>query len=264
MKEATPNLIYELLPPPENKEERIRLLHIIEEQHKGFLEKADVLLPQLKRAGIGIHNIKEQDIRGLSHEDVCMVFDLIHLVYAIFKVNYNLKIGGRGSKKKEDFFIEGGVLNHNIFYVSGFDTTGETREVTFKVGRQFELALKEIREVLDNKNRYLNLKNDLFFYNGHQLKIKPETLFYEILRNVFNFFNGKSGERQYKELFEELRKIKKLKRWSDYKLKEKIRQELTSKSMGLGRKIKAVENNGQKLFETQGDKITFNNQKISE
>ncbi len=96
-----------------------------------------------------------------------------------------------------------------VFYFSGLDDS-KYAERTFNVGPNFDLAMEEIEEAMNMENRYLVLKKDEFFYNNLELKIKPTTLLYKILRTVYEGFNGKSGEMQYKELFKELRKIQKI------------------------------------------------------
>lgn len=260
------------VPISKNKKERVHQLICINNRNNGFLKNTHLLLSQLKRSGSGMRNIIEDEIYGLTDDDISIIFRFVNMIYQETPFDFNDKkfnarketIRENGKIIKEIIRFDGDATNDTVFYFSGLDDS-KYSERTFNIGPNFDLATEEIKETLDMENRYLVLKNDEFFYNNLDLKIKPTTLLYRILRTVYEGFNGKSGEMQYKELFKELRKIQKIKYESTNEIRRRVRQDLTSKTMGLGEKINNVEKNGKKLFETiNGKKLVFNNEKISE
>ncbi len=227
---------------PKTKEERTQSLSYFDTVS---LQNTLTLLNQLKKAGVGRYVTAEYEIKGLSNSDI---------TWAIFSINPLY----RDMEKEQD---ENEYLQNNpVFYLSGFTEGSENyAERTFTAGPQLELAMNEIKEVLEKKDCCLVLKKEIFFYKEYQLKIEPTSQLYKIIRTVYESFNGRSGERQYEDLFPELRKIRELKSKSDKELRVKIRQDLTSKAMGLGEKINTLEK-GKRLFETQaGKKLFFHN-----
>jgi hypothetical protein len=260
------------VPTPKDKKERVHQLICINNRNNGFLKNAYHLLSQLKRSGSGMRNIIENEIYGLTDDDISIIFHFVNMVYKETPFDFNDKkfnarketIKENGKIIKEIIRFDGNATNETVFYFSGLDDS-KYSERTFNVGPNFDLAMEEIHEAINMENRYLVLKNDKFLYNNLELEIEPTTLLYQILRTVYKGFNGKSGEMQYKELFNELRKIQKIKYESTDEIRRRVRQDLTSKTMGLGEKINKVEKNGKKLFKTiNGKKLVFNNEKISE
>ncbi len=123
-------------------------------------------------------------------------------------------------------------------------------------------AVIEIKHTYENKKqiKYLELVGDDFIYNGVKMEIATSTRTYKMLRAVYEYFNGESGEILYKDLSKIMCKIKGLKNESNSSIKKLFRESITSNTSTLFSKIKPFETNGKKLFETiRGIGIRFNN-----
>lgn len=167
MKKATPSNGTPL-PQPKNRKERIKyLLKLQKIEDDKFLEKAYLFLSQLKRAGIGTYETKENEIKGLSSDDISLIFHLLNQTYS----------GSEYENNKE----------YSVFYISvPFISEENFVERTFKIGKYFELALSEIKEILENKNikkepskingliQPIRWQNITIIYNGENIKIKQD------------------------------------------------------------------------------------------
>ncbi len=262
MKNATPKSE----PLPKNKEERIQCLSKFDD---ALLKDTLTLLKQLKREGIGRYSTAEYEIKGLDNSNVISWALLcINPLYRDLPMNWkNLskfdpeKIFENGKLVKLKIKAEGDITNYPVFYLSGF-TEGSKNyaERTFMPGLEFETAMSEIKEVLEKKNRYLILEQDIFLYNESRLNIQPDSYGYIILRNIYNILNGKSGDITYKDLAKILSEEKKFKGFSNEKIIEKIRKYATSHTEGVGLKIKEKEKNNKPLISVKyGNGIIFNN-----
>lgn len=123
------------------------------------------------------------------------------------------------------------------------------------------LVIEVKKTILDTGEKYhLHLQENVFYYNQKPIKIIPSTLLYKILRGVYEYLDGKDGVIEYKDLLKLLNEIDGLKGRTTDQLKTKIRQELTSETMGLNKKISTSRRDGHKLFETEdGKRLIFNN-----
>ncbi len=239
MKNATPKS--ELL--PRNKEERIQCLSKFDD---ALLKDTLTLLKQLKRGGIGHYPTPEYEIKGLDNSDI--------ISWALLCIN---PLYRDINKEQEEEYLQ----NNPVFYLNGFAAGSENyAERTFMPGLEFETAVSEIKEVIEKKNRYLILEQDVFLYNGSRLNIQSDSYGYIILRNIYNILNGKSGEITYKDLTKILSEEKKFKGFSSEKIIEKIRKYATSHTEGVGLKIKEKEKNNKPLISVKYRRgIIFNN-----
>lgn len=245
---ATPKNI---VSAPKNREERIEELFKVSSFYDNLLEKTSLFLRQMKRSGIGIYDIPENEISDLSNEDITAILLIINPLYSEAERNR------KGSNIQS--------IDNPIFYISGVVNRGEFIERTFRIGAQFSLAVDEISYVLKRKNFYLTLEKDVFFYKNAPLKIPTQTILYKILRCVYDYFKGREGEIQFIQLHKELRKIKGFSRKSNNELNIYIRQYLTSKTLGIGKKMKLRSSEKNNLFKTdRADRLIFTNEKVSD
>lgn len=248
MKNATPKNI---VSAPKNREERIEELFKISNFYDNLLEKTSLFLKQMKRSGIGTYDIPENEISGLSNDDITAMLLIINPLYS--EVERNRK----GSNKQS--------IDNPIFYVSGVVNHGNFIERAFDIGPQFTLAIDEIKYVLERKNFSLTLEKDVFFYNNAPLKIHKQTILYNILRCVYDYFKGKDGAIPLNQLYEELRKIKGFSKKSNNQLNVYIRQYLTSRKLGIGKKMKLGTSETNNLFKTdRAERLIFTNEKVSD
>ncbi len=250
---------------PQTKEDRVGRLT---ELDSDLLQKTLTLLKQFKRSGIGTYKIKENEIQELSNGDISWALFTINPLYTDFK--FDLKkhkkfiteeVFEKGKLTKVKIKAAGDIMNYPVFYLSGFDESiGNYAERTFMIGPQFELALSEIKEVLNPKSRYLLFADDVFLYNGNRLNLEANSYGYIILCNIYTILNGMSGEISYKDLIGSLSKNVKFKGLNNTKIQEKIRKYATSRTDGIGVKIKETENNGKPLIGVKYSYgIIFNN-----
>jgi hypothetical protein len=248
-----------------NKKERVKKLRDLD---CTYLEKTLLLFNQLNTSGIHAHKVEENRILGLKNEDITWALHVINPIYA--EINTRIpnekymevyeEVKERGGKKKIKIILYGDVVNNPVFFLSGFD---DKPERTFMVGPQFDLALEEIKEVLDIENRYLILDQDMFFYERNKLEIKPGIL-YNSIRCVYDYFGGKNGDIKLSNLYKELRQIKGFSRKTEGQLNLIVRQNLTSRAMGFGSKIGKDAFDKHKVFRTKNGELFFSNEKVSE
>lgn len=249
--------------------ERMGKLKDLEEKH---LEKIQTLLLQLNRPGSGLYKILENEMQDISSEDITYALHIINPIYQdiefdIFDKRFHSKdmeeTKGKSELIKTKIKLYGDYNKYPVFLLIGLEDGGMGyMERSFMAGPHIKLALSEIKEVLNKNDRYLTLENGVFFYNNSTIKIKQDTMLYDMILCVYNYFNGKSGEVLLDDLLKELRKIQRHKKDDDEKLLVKIRQNLTSYTMGFGKKIGSKKSDRIKIFDIRNnEKLIFTNKK---
>lgn len=113
---------------------------------------------------------------------------------------------------------------------------------------------------LNDKKKYLVLKDNIFIYNEAELEITAGTYPYAFLKVIYQHLGGKSGEMSYVNISKEMRKIEKYKHESDKNIINKLQKYVTAKGEVLGKKLKPVEINGLPLLKIIPEfGIRFNN-----
>ncbi len=111
------------------------------------------------------------------------------------------------------------------------------------------LLVSEVGKLgLDNKKKYLVLKDDIFIYNEAELGINAGTYAFAFLKVIYQYLDGKSGEMSYVSISKEMRKIAEYKYESDKSIVSKLQKYVTAKDEVLGKKLKPVEANGSPLL----------------
>jgi len=174
---------------PKNKKERVKKLLRFD---RTFLEKTLLLLNELKRAGVGIYKINENEIRGLKNDDISLMLSSVNHLYRDFQLELpkhqkfiTEEVFKDGKLVKAKIEVGGDIMNFPVFFCSGFhEGEGRYPERTFMIGPQFETALDEIEEVLgkNKKKKKLNKIKGLvkpikwdeitIIYIGDSVKIK--------------------------------------------------------------------------------------------
>lgn len=188
MKNATPkNEIY--LSLPKNKEGRIKMLNQWDDD---FLQKTHKLLLELKRAGVGLYKIKENEIKGLSDDEVSIIYYRINPLYQ--EENYHLEKFDRYISQKDKFSkrkikVDGDIMGFPVFFFAGLEHGGDSTQMerTYMVGPQFETALEEIEGVLNKqikKKVHSKIKGLIkpikweeitIIYTGESIKVKQNS-----------------------------------------------------------------------------------------
>lgn len=169
----------------QGKKIRVKLLKKL---NKDFLAKTQLLLSQLDRAGSGIHKIKENEIIGLSNNDVSLIFHVINPIYSDLPYDYTDELRVKQKIKKgisEKLILYGDATNNPVFFQCELDISSDKyAERTFMIGQWFKLALSEVNEILvgkKNKNLVFKIKGlkkpthwkDItIIHDGESLKIK--------------------------------------------------------------------------------------------
>ncbi len=256
-----------------NKTKEYRKLKL-KDFNKSELEKTLLLLKQLKRPGIGHYKIKENEIQGLTNADITWILNVINPIYSdridsIDITEYEKYAEGvEVIKTKDKITIKtpANLIANPVFFFSGLeDGGGRYLERTFMVGPLLDSALGDIEKLLKKSKYYLTIKDDIFYYNNSPLKISNQTILYRVIKCVYDYFEGKNGEIQFKDLHKELKKIKGFSRKTKPELSLLIRQNLTSKSSGIGKKIGLRKSDVNNLFKTEDSKkLIFKNEKVND
>ena len=155
----------------------MKLLHPSDKGYDIFVEKygeSFVLdsinfLRQCKTL-IPYEDIAQSVIRGFAHNTIHEIINALTLFYTIPPVDYG-------------------------------------QEGTFKVNSTLTTEISSLESALDRKRSfkpYLDLRDYIFYYNGSNLKLDPDTYVYTVLRVIYEHFDGKSGEISYKDLYEKI------------------------------------------------------------
>jgi hypothetical protein len=260
MKNATLGNGVDLL-APKSKEERIEVLI---QWDDNLLNKVHQLLLELMRAGVSAHKIKENEIKGLSHDELSIIYYRINPLYQGLPLDPKRITRYSHTKNNEGKIkinLDGDAVGFPVFFFSGLENSNDAdMERTYMIGPEFENALNEIEQVLNENKKYLIFKDDVFLYHNSKLNIEPNSYGYIIMFTIYNILNGRSGKISYKNLIDALSKQEKFKRLSNQKILEKIQKYATSHTDGIGTHINLKENNGKPLIDVNyGHGITFNN-----
>lgn len=184
MKNATPKV--KELDIPKNKEERLKILNIL---NLNYLEDTLRFLLQLKRAGIGDYYITENEIIGFENHEITKIMTDINFIYLS---NYNFQNKINKNRKIDNDFFMGNRMGHTVFSQGKLEAqkisvSGKRYlERTFRVEQNYDLAVEELKEVIENRKR----KNLSFKKINEPIKI--EKLSREIQEDGFY---GKSGNK---------------------------------------------------------------------
>jgi len=116
----------------------------------------------------------------------------------------------------------------------------------------------------ENNKKYLTLRGDVFIYNNSKLEVNAGTHAYSLLRAIYEYLDGQSGEISYVQFSDEVRKNKRYKEYTNKKVRETLQKYITTGAKtkgGLEGKLKPVEMNGKPLIEIIKDfGMRFNNE----
>ncbi len=260
-----------------NKEEAVRgreeRLKELSERGAVFLQEAKTLLTQLKRGGVVLYPTTENDIRGLNNNQISNIYMLLNRTYDNFSFDYTDERyceeeiirdeKGKPIKMLLNMKFGGDCSENLVFYITELkDGKMGSYERCFIEGQLLSLALEEIEYVLNKSNNYLVLSGDIFYFENKTIPIKSETILYKILRLVYEYFNGNDGRIVLKDLYKKLKTIKELKYRTNEQLARKVRQDLSSKTMGFHKHINNLKRlDGLKIFTVEKETLIFRNTK---
>lgn len=270
MKNATPK--EEELEVPKNKEERLGELKLL---GLGFLEKTKKFLEQLDYSGMGDIDISMKEIKGVKSEDIQkMLFD-INSIYANH-FDFDSPINKERAKidAKGKLIFDDDTHGNRVFslgkpdIVNNINSTSHI-ERTFRKEQSFELALKEIEEVInkekETKTKYITKRNNIFYFNNIPIELNTNAKTYQVLFSIYEITKGDSKIIKIKDIIRCLKRFypKDYKGKSDKVIEKMIRGCILEKDKGLKRKIEYNLQNGSKIFSSiRNEGIQFNNEQI--
>ena len=184
--------------------------------------------------------IKIGDIQGLSPVEITTVIQYLN-----------------------DTFTQPVIQKVDMYNVPSFDSNDRLikgAEFVLENTELLDTAIVLLEDLKADKQKYLVLKDDIFIYNGAELKVNVGTYPYSFLKVIYEHLSGESGEIRYEDICAEMRKIEKYKHENDKDLKEKLQKYVTAKEEVLGKKLKPKEANGIPLIKIIKDfGVCFNN-----